>query len=126
MGYPWPSFGGFLFQRDETVIWGTDAGWEKAPTYNRQRPLGTSSDVITTLAIGSSERTFEAVFTVERFTALEGLLNTKAVFTDWGRPLPDSRNAFLSEVVPIEDVISYFPDGVPKRKRRARLTFVSA
>lgn len=126
MPYPWPSYGGFRFKRDENAIWGTDNGWALAPNYNRQRPLGSASDVITTLSIGSAERTFECYLTIERFNALQGLLNTKALFTDWARPTPDSRQAFLSEVTPVEESFGIKPDGLVKRKRRVRITFVSA
>lgn len=130
--YPWPSFIGFKFESTESPIWGTDAGWVLSPSYSRQRPLGSSGDVITALAIGSAERTFEVYLTPARFLILQGLLNTTGSFTDWTRPLPESRNAFLTEVVAQENVISLRYAATPgdtspsnQRKIRTKLTFVS-
>lgn len=125
MPYPWASFSGFFFHREETAIYGTDIGWVKTPSYSRQRPLGTATDVITTLSIGSAERTFELHLTPARYTALESLLNSQGLFTDWTRPTPDSRQAFLAEVSPLGDVISYSKDGTAIRKRHARVTLVT-
>ena len=124
--YPFPSFGGFQFKRDETAIWGTDIGWAKTPAYNRQRPLGSAADVTVALSIGSAERSFEINLTPTRFAALEQMLNTRAIFTDWGRPTPDSRMAFLSEVIPVEDIVSHIPNGIDRRKRHVRIVLVSA
>lgn len=124
--YPWPSFGGFSFRKEEHAIYGTDAGWTNAPTYARNRPLGSDSDVITALSIGSAERTFEIILTPERFAALFNLLNTKGLFTDWERPIPDSRQAFLSELVPLANVISSDTRATAQRKRHCRVTFISA
>lgn len=114
-----------MFRSHEHAIWGTDAGWTRLPSYARQRILGSSSDVITTLAIGSAERSFEVVLTPDRFNSLELLLSTKGLLTDWSNPTPDSRMAVLTEIVAIEDVISDIPTGIAGRKRRARLTFVT-
>lgn len=126
MPSPWASFGGFLFQRSEHIIWGTDAGWVRTPSYSRQRPFGSATDAITTIAIGSAERTFEIILTPSRFDSLEMLMNSKALFTDWGQP-PDSRVAFLTEVTPVEDVVSYAPNVTyATRKRRTRITLISA
>lgn len=124
--YPWPSFGGFLFYREETPIFQTDQGWVNSPSYSRQRPLGSGSDVISALAIGSAERTFEVYLTPQRFNGLLMLLNSKGLFTDWDKPVPGSRMAFLSEIVPIEEAFGIQPTGLTQRKRRVRLTFVSA
>lgn len=126
MPFPFAGFGGFLFRREEHSIWGTDVGWALTPAYNRTRILGSSTDVITTLSIGSAERTFELNLTPERFAALQSLLNTSGLFTDWGRPSPDSRMAFLSDVTPLEDIISNDHLLTSQRKRRARVTLVSA
>lgn len=125
MSYPWPSLGGFQFYREETPIWGTDAGWVSTPSYNRQRPLGSGNDIINALSIGSAERTFEVYLTPQRFNSLQILLNSKALFTDWDKPVPGSRMAFLSEVTPLENAIGYYPDGIHKRKRRTRITLIS-
>lgn len=125
MPYPFAGFGGFQFRREEHALWGTDIGWALAPSYSRQRPLGSSSDVISALAIGSAERSFELHLTPERFDALQSLINTTGLFTDWTRPVPDSRMAFLTEVTPIEDVISYDHLKSSQRKRRTKITLAS-
>lgn len=124
--YPWPSFGGFQFKPTEHEIWATDVGWVRTPSYSRDRPLGSDTDVIIALSIGSADRSFELILTPARFDALEQLMNTTAIFTDWGRPIPDSRLAFLTEVSAIEDVISYSRDGTAIRKRRTRVALASA
>lgn len=124
--YPWPSFGGFQFTRAETAIFGTDQGWALTPSYSRSRPLGSSTDVITTLSIGSADRTFECYLTQDRFTILLSLLNTKALFTDWKRPTPDSRSAFLSEVTQIDEGYSQVYTGPAKRLIRTRIVLISA
>lgn len=130
MPWPWPSFGGFLFKHDEQPVWGTDAGWALSPAYYRAKPFGSTTDVITAIAIGSAERTFEMYFTPRRFLQLQLLLNTRAIFTDWDRPA-DSRMAFLSGLEPIENAISAngATGSVQKsfiRKRKAKVTLVSA
>lgn len=133
--YPWPSFGGFLFTTDERALFETDAGWVRTPAYDRTRAFGTATDVITATSIGSAERTFELMLTPERFAALETMLNSKAVFTDWTRPVPDSRLAFMTEITALGDVVSSrvfapntapSPGFMPRRKRHVRLTFVTA
>lgn len=127
MPYPWFSAGGFRFRREEMPIYGTDTGWLRTPSYNRQRPLGTSVDVVNAIAIGSAERSFEVNLTPARYAVLESLLNTQFLFTDWRRPIPDSRNAFLSEVAgTIQDQIGHRPDGIPQRKIRTRISLISA
>jgi hypothetical protein len=133
--YPWPSFGGFLFQKNEEALWESDAGWVPAPTYDRQKPLGSATDVITALSIGSLERTFEIVIAPDRYRALFTMLNSAAVLTDWERPIPDSRPAFLTELTPLNSTIStrIAPTGrinfrapTPGHAMHVRLTFVSA
>lgn len=124
--YPWPSLGGFLFQSSEHSIYGLDSGWSLSPSYSRQKPLGSATDVATTIAIGSRERSFELNLTVARFNALESLINTSVSFTDWNRPVPDSRNVFVAEVVPtISEQTSYIPGGIAQRKIRARVTLIT-
>jgi hypothetical protein len=128
-----------LFRREEQAIWETDSGWALSPNYSRQRPLGTGTDVVTTLSIGSAERSFEVMLAPDRFRALQSLINTKATFTDWRRPIPDSRMAFLTEVTPLADVVATdakervpeatngaFSTVVTQRRRRTRLTFLTA
>lgn len=123
MSYPFPSYGGFQFKRGEHFY--SDTNWVKIPSYQRSRPLGTATDVAIALSIGSAERTFELYLTPTRFAQLEAMVNTKAVLTDWGRPTPDSRQAFLTEVIPSQDVYSYKPTGITGRKIPTKLTFIS-
>lgn len=122
--WPFPSFSGFKFQRDEHFY--SDTNWAKTPSYQRTRPLGTSTDNIIALSIGSAERSFELYLTPTRFAQLEGMINTKGLLTDWGRPIPDSRQAFLTEVAPSQDVYSYKPTGIVGRKIPTKLTFITA
>lgn len=119
--YPWPSFGSFLFKREESAHFETDAGWVLSPSYAQQRPIGSTTDYILATAIGSANRTFEITITYARFLELQQLLNTTATFTDWLRPQPDSRSAFLYEVTPLEQVSNV----ALVRKLRVRITLVS-
>lgn len=103
MPFPWPSFGGFRFLGvNERPIFRTDRGWNISITTSRQRPLGTATDSIVTLAIGSASRSFELYLTPARFATLQALVNTTALFTDWDRPDPDSRQAFLASVMQLD------------------------
>lgn len=123
--YPWPSFGGFLFIKEEHAVWGTDAGWTRVANFQRSSPLGADSDVLTALNISSYDRSFEIYLTPERFDDLEALMNSTAEFTDWSRPIPDSRTAVLVEVSAIEDVISSSPQGTMIRKRHTKVSLVT-
>ena len=124
--YPWPSFGSFLFKKEETAHWETDAGWVLAPTFAQARPIGSTTDNILAISIGSAVRTFEVNLTYARFNELLGRLNTTAVFTDWDRPLPTSRSAFLQEVTPLERLIHQSPSsGKFEPEFRVRITLVS-
>lgn len=127
MSYPFPSFGSFNFQRDETADWEGDVGWIPSPSYGRSRALGTNKDILTTFSIGSFERTIEVNLSWDRYQIILSLLNSYAVFTDWRRPTPESKPAFLSEVVPIRDVlVSKDLCGAQGMfKKRTRLTFIS-
>lgn len=127
MPYPWPSFGSFRFSREERAIFDTDEGWERQPAISQQRPLGSAIDSIVTLAIGSASRTFECRLTPARFTALEALLTTTALFTDWDRPTPDSRQAFLRAVTPLDrtDVLICRNDGSTPNTVRVRVELIS-
>lgn len=107
MGYPWPSFGSFLFEREETAHFGTDVGWVNAPSFVRQRPLGGLADNVTLMAFASADRSFEQTFTQDRFNAFAALMGTVGLFTDWATPYPDSRQAELLEVTALEYQIRY-------------------
>lgn len=100
--YPWPSFGAFQFLREETAHFNTDAGWNLSPSYVTQRPLGSGTSVSVTTAIGSADRSFELTLAPARLALLQTFLNTVALFTDWSRPLPDSRLAKLTEVSSVD------------------------
>lgn len=127
MPYPWASFGGFMFRKEEQPIWGTDVGWNLQPTVARVRPLGTSTDVTTVLSIGSAERSFELWMTIDRYNALKTLMTTRALFTDWLRPVPDSRQAVLMEVTPLADGFgNSVVENSMARKKQVRITLVSA
>ena len=125
MPYPWPSFGSFLFARDETPIWGSDQGWRRSPTYARRRPLGSATDSVLTLAIGSADRSFELYLSPSRLAILEALVNTSALFTDWERPTPDSRTALLSLVEPLEWLAVACTDGTTQKRVRVNVVLVS-
>ncbi len=127
MPFPWSSFGAFKFQRREQVLHDTDSGWSRTPAISQQRPLGSAIDSIVTLAVGSAVRTFECYLTPARFITLEALVNTSALFTDWDRPTPDSRQAFLRRVSQVRrtDVLVRSSNGVTPNSIRARVELVS-
>lgn len=124
--FPWPSFGSFQFKKTETAHWETDSGWALAPTYSQTRPIGSNKDHIIAVAIGSATRSFEVNLEQDRFNILQGMLNTVAEFTDWTRPIPSSRQAFLTEVVPVEQLVHLAPEGGSfNRELRVRISLVS-
>lgn len=127
MAYPWAGFGTFLFQRDEQPIFGTDTSWGgRQPSYAQSRPLGSAIDSIVTMAIGSAQRQFECHLSPDRFDVLEALVNTSALFTDWKRPTPDSRNAVLMTLIPTDQYVTFLcSDGVTRRRIRCTATLVS-
>jgi len=125
MSYPFAGFGAFLFQREEWPIHGTDGGWNRSPSINRSRPLGSATDDIVALAIGSAERSFECYLTPARYASLEALVNTTGTFVDWARPTPDSRSSYLAKVTQAGWVAVLCEDGQTRRKIRTRLEFVS-
>jgi len=126
MPYPWPSFGSFLFEEGEAPIFGTDIGWGRSLKLSQESPLGSATDSIVALAVGSAMREFECLLPPSRFTQLEALLNTAALFTDWERPAPDSRSAYLRAVEPINrTVVVNCPDGSTLRRVRTRVSLVS-
>lgn len=125
MAYPWASFGSFLFARDEQPLFRTDSGWNRAPTVNRARPLGSATDSIVTLAVGSAVRSLEVYLSPSRFTALEALVNTSATFTDWERPTPNTGSAFLRRVRQLEWLAVKCDDGVTRKRIRTLVEFIS-
>ncbi len=128
MPFPWPSFGSFKFSGvDERSIFKTDLGWNRRISTSRQRPLGTGTDSIVTLAVGSASRTFEVRLTPARLATLEALVNTTALFTDWDRPTPDSRQAFLASVTQLDRTLIKLCDtnGVIPNRIRVRVELIS-
>jgi hypothetical protein len=127
VAYPWAGFGTFQFSRDEQPIFGSDTGWARPqPSYSQSRPLGSATDSIVTLAMGSAVRSYEVYLTPTRFTALEALVNTRGLHTDWNRPTPDSRQAFLASLIPQDqNVMVVCDDGVTRRRIRAVVELIS-
>lgn len=125
--YPFPSFGAtFLFDREEGPIYQTDTRWGRDPSYTRSRPLGTATDSIVTIAVGSAVRQFECYLSPDRFAQLEVLMNTADSFTDWDRPTPGSRQAFLGRVSILDgDVAVRCSDGVTRKRIRALVELIS-
>lgn len=124
--YPWPSFGTFVFTREEAILWGTDVGWVLSPSIAQARAIGATRDNILATTIGSRIRSFEIILKPDRQAVLEGFINTTALFTDWERPAPDSRQAFLAEVTPVDKFFtSNKLSGRPAIARRFRISLVS-
>ncbi|KKL78763.1 hypothetical protein LCGC14_2021590 [marine sediment metagenome] len=128
MSYPWPSFGAFHFKKSELPIMRTDSGWNAILSATEQRPLGTATSSIVVMAVGSQRRRFECYLAPDRFATLQALLNTTATFTDWDRPTPNSRQAFLRSVVQLDRtpvLESRCAEGVMPNSVRARVELVS-
>lgn len=98
MPYPWASFGTFFFKTEERPTDGLGGGWNYAPAEGRSRALGTYSDSVVLLSVGSATRQFDCYLAPARVNQLRSLLWTVDTFTDWDRPVPDSRPARLDEV----------------------------
>lgn len=125
MAYPFAGFGAFLFEDSERPLVDTDTGWTLEPTIARSRPLGSTRDNLRTMAIGSAERGFELRMEENRFATLQAMMNTTATFTDWTRPTPDSRTAFLARVNVVGYVASILRTGKSHRKIRAKVELIS-
>lgn len=124
MPYPWPSFGSFTWLFDEKALDGIGGQWKRKPSIERIRPLGSGTDSILVMAVGSSERQFECYLSPDRFLTLEALANTVATFTDWDRP-PDSRSAYLESVEGGAFVPVICSDGITRRRIRTTVSFLS-
>lgn len=127
MAYPWPGFGTFVFTREERPIHGSDTGWQRDhPNYDVAMPLGSSRDSVVLIAVGSARRSFECYLSPTRYTALEALLTTSAVFTDWSQPTPDSRQAVLMALSAIDQYVTMrCSDGVTRRRVQASLELLT-
>lgn len=132
--YPWAGFEDtlgtqFKFRSDEQPIEGTDTFWRKQPKRDQSSNLGSSRDSIRTLAVGSATRTFELWMEQSRLDQFEGMLGRNGYFTDWLRPTPDSRAAYISEVTPQREAFGFQQscddDNPHKRKIRTRVTVLS-
>lgn len=124
MPYPWPSFGSFIFKRDESPMFGTDLGWQRSHSYARDVVVGGTSDSVIHMSAGSPERTFECWLSPERLAELQAVTGTRALFTDWQRPTPDSRKAVLQDVRVQDEGAVACSDGETRRKLRARISLV--
>lgn len=125
MAFPFPSFGSFLFTRDEASLWDSDSFWNRSPSYARSRPLGSNSDNSVLMAIGSAERSFECYLSPSRFTTLEALVGTVGSFTDWDRPVPTTRNALLSRIEQRGRAPVTCSDGVTRLRIRTGVFLIS-
>jgi hypothetical protein len=125
MSFPFAGFSSYLFANDERPVRDSDTDWNVAPTVNRSRSLGTATDRIQAMAIGSAERSFELFLEPARFATLKALINTTATFTDWTRPTPDSRSAYLQNVRSGGNIAVLCSDGATRRKIRALVTLIS-
>ncbi|KKN05740.1 hypothetical protein LCGC14_1084330 [marine sediment metagenome] len=123
--FPWPGFSSILFTRDEIPIFGTDMGWQRLPSIDRTRALGSATDSIVTTAAGSATRSFEIYLSPTRLAALEALVNTTGTFTDWERPTPDSRSAFLRALLNLERLTVKCNDGTTRQRFRVRVELIS-
>jgi len=125
MPYPWPSFGSFYFNREEWPIYGTDTNWNTKLTQARSRPLGTATDSVVTLAVGSLSRSFECYLSPTRFSSLRALLNTTEAFVDWQRPTPGNQEALLSGITRLGSVRMKCSDGTTRERIRTRVELIS-
>lgn len=124
--YPWASFGNIMWERTERPLYRTDTDWKITPVRDQSVNLGSSSDSIVTLGIGSRVRSWEMYLTPARLAAHQALIGTTDTMTDWDRPTPDSRSAYLANVEPLDrDVAVVCGDGTTLRKIRARITFIT-
>lgn len=124
MPYPWPSFGSFIFRRDESPMFGTDLGWQRSHSFAREQVIGGKSDSVVHMSAGSPERTFECWLSPDRLAEFEAQVGTRKTFTDWQRPEPDSRPAVLSEVRRQDEGAVRCSDGETRRKIRIRVRMV--
>lgn len=100
--FPWAGFGTIRFKRHEAPIIGTDTGWNANPKFAESTPTGAIRNDIVTLSIGSETRSFEQYMDPDRVTAYKALINTSHVLTDFDRPSPVQRQAFLRNVREVE------------------------
>lgn len=98
--YPFPSFGTFLFKEDLDNT--TDTWWNRESKATFRRFLSdypNDLSYVRPVERGNGLRSFEMQMTLARVTELQNnYQNTLAVFTDWQRPTPDSRYAWLKTV----------------------------
>lgn len=128
MAYPWPGFGTFQFHRvdGEVPLPQSDTGWQRAPSVVAHRILGGFVDSIQTTSMGSKGRSFDMLLSPRRYDQLEALLTQTSLFTDWRRPTPDSRQAFLSGLTREPDAVQV-PcwDGETRDRYVAHITLAS-
>jgi hypothetical protein len=123
MAYPFPGYGAIVFTREEMAV--RDSGWSRRPSYAQSRPLGTATDNLVLMAIGSATRTVELHLSPSRFTALEALVGVPGLFVDWDRPAPVGQSALLLSLEQGEWVAVACSDGSTQRRIRSTLNLVS-
>lgn len=122
MPYPWASFGAFVFQPEEVALDGVGGSWNYDPHESRMAAVGGISDSVQTISIGSAVRQFDCYLSPARVVELRGYVGQTALFTDWARPLPDSRSARLDTVGQGEFVASQNLDVPGGTDRRVKTT----
>lgn len=132
MAYPWPSFSTFQWTKAESAVYGTDTGWQLAPSFARNKVLGGVADSVIVLARGSMERSFTCYLSEPRLAELQALVGIADTFCDWTRPTPDSRAAVLMSAAAGETVQTANRDGQKDadgrpilRRRAVQVSFIS-
>lgn len=125
MAFPFAGFGTFQFRREEGPLIDSDSDWVGSISASRTRPLGSSTDNIVVMAVGSEERQLEFLFSPDRLDMLRALVGTTATFVDWDRPVPRQRSVFLAAVEPQAQLAVVCEDGETKRRIRTRITLLS-
>lgn len=119
MAYPWPSFGSFVFQRDESALDGIGGTWNYESNEARSLALGAISDNIVLLGISSGKREFQCYLSPDRLISLRSLLYTTGIFTEWRtgkNVLPDSKNCRLDVVEAGDSIAVRCQDGSTQRR----------
>lgn len=98
MPYPWASFGAFTFAPWETALDLVGGSWNFQLNESRQAAVGGIVDSIQLISISSGRRQFDCFMSPARVDALRAYVGTVGLFTDWARPLPDSRQARLDGI----------------------------
>lgn len=123
------SFGAFTFGVDEEPV--ADTGW----VYPRvladiTLPLGAARESIVYMnvpaggisgAVGSAKRTLEFYLTKAQQAALEALVNTTDVFSDW-ESTPQGKTALLASCESLNAVTGWY--ATTSQRRRVRIELI--